>query len=105
MAATSEVCYVQRQLVKHPEKTFIGRAARGFDFLGYHFSPEGLTAARETLKRFVSRATRLYEQELGEPHDSSRLGLYVKRWLRWLWAGLGDEKIFHCLRRYPCGSL
>jgi hypothetical protein len=40
-------------------RTFIGRIERGFDFPGYHFSPEGLTAARETLKRFVSRATRL----------------------------------------------
>ncbi len=34
-----------------------------------------LTAARETLKQFVSLAIRLYEQEPGEPCDSSRLGL------------------------------
>ncbi len=80
------------RLEKHPYKTFIGRIERGFDFLGYHFSPKGLTAARETLKRFFSRATRLYEQESGEPYGSLRLGLYVKRWLRWLWAGLRDLK-------------
>jgi hypothetical protein len=54
---------VDLRLEKHPEKTFIGRIERGFDFLGYHFSPKGLTAARKTLKRFVSRATRLYEQK------------------------------------------
>jgi hypothetical protein len=81
------------RLEKHPDKTFIGRIERGFDFPGYHFSPKGLTAARETLKRFVSRAIRLYEQGPGEPYNSSRLGLYVERWLRCLWAGLKDLKI------------
>jgi RNA-directed DNA polymerase len=76
------------RLEKHPQKTFIGRIERAFDFLGYHFSPKGSTVAKETLKRLVSRATRLYEQGPGDPHDSSRLGLYFKRWLRWVWAGL-----------------
>jgi hypothetical protein len=28
------------RLAKHLDKTFIGRIARGFDFLGYHFSPD-----------------------------------------------------------------
>jgi hypothetical protein len=63
------------RLEKHPEKTFIGRIDRGFDFLGYHLSRKALTVARETLKRFVERATRLYEQEPGKPSGSSRLGL------------------------------
>ena len=27
-------------LEKHPDKTFIGRVEKGFDFLGYHFGPE-----------------------------------------------------------------
>jgi hypothetical protein len=52
-------------LEKHPDKIFIGRIERGFDFLGYHFSQKSLTAAKETLKRFVSHATELYEQEPG----------------------------------------
>jgi hypothetical protein len=61
------------RLEKHPDKTFIGWIERGFfDFLGYHFSQRGLTLVRETLRRFVSRATRLYEQEPGEPYNSSR---------------------------------
>ncbi len=68
-------------LEKHPEKTFVGKIKRGFDFLGYHLSPERLTVARETLKRFVSHATRLYEQGPGEPCGSSRLGSYVRRWV------------------------
>ncbi len=34
-------------------------------------------------------AIRLYEQEPGEALASSRLGLYVRRWVRWAGAGLG----------------
>ncbi len=78
---------------QHPDKTFIGRAERGFDFLGYHFSPDGLSVAEKTVERFVERATRLYEQEPGEPCGSSRFGEYVTRWLRWVRGGLGDEAV------------
>ena len=54
------------RLAKHPGKTFIGRIEKGFDFLGYHFSPRGLTLARQTIENFLERAIRLYEQEPGE---------------------------------------
>ncbi len=74
-------------LEKHPDKTFIGKAERSFDFLGYHFGPHGLTVAKDTLDRFVKRATRLYEQEREKPYGSSRLGQYVKRWFEWLTSG------------------
>ncbi|MGB2938668.1 MAG: reverse transcriptase/maturase family protein [Phycisphaerae bacterium] len=71
---------------KHPDKTFIGRISRGFDFLGYTFSSVGLTGiARRTVERFVERAGRLYEQGAGE----ERIGQYVRRWLRWAGMGLG----------------
>ena len=50
-------------LLKHPDKIFVGRAERGFDFLGYHFGPEGFTVAAKTIEQFVARAIRLYEQE------------------------------------------
>ena len=36
----------------------------------------------------VWTAAWLYEQEPGEPFDSSRLGEYVQRWVRWVEAGL-----------------
>ena len=62
-------------LEKHPDKTFIGRIERGFNFLGYHFSREGLTVAKATIRKFVARAIRLYEQEQGEAEASSRFGL------------------------------
>jgi hypothetical protein len=48
---------------KHPDKTFIGRIERGFDFLGYHFGPTGLAVAKQTLANFIEKASRLYEQE------------------------------------------
>ena len=35
------------RLKKHPAKTFIGRIEKGFDFLGYHFSPQGVTLAKQ----------------------------------------------------------
>ncbi|MGH6917052.1 MAG: hypothetical protein ACREJ0_05030 [Geminicoccaceae bacterium] len=76
-------------LKKHPDKTFIGRIARGFDFLGYHFGPEGLTVAKATVEKFVERAARLYEQGPGEPEGSARLGQYVRRWAQWVRARLG----------------
>ena len=33
----------------HSDKTFIGRIEKGFDFLGYHFGPEGLSVARKSV--------------------------------------------------------
>ncbi len=103
-------------LEKHRSKTFVGRVERGFDFLGYRFSPQGLEIAAPTRARFVERATRLYEQERGKARsrlvatDSERgragprtsaegggsrgagcfpgLREYVRRWLRWTRAGL-----------------
>lgn len=75
------------KLEKHPDKTYIGKIEKGFDFLGYHFSPDGLSIAEKTIETFFDRATRLYEQKPGED-SSSRLELYVRRWARWVEAGL-----------------
>ena len=76
------------RLAKHPGKTFIGRIEKGFDFLGYHFSPQGLTLARQTIENFLERAIRLYEQEPGAEMAPVRLGAYVRRWGGWARAGL-----------------
>ena len=70
-------------MAKHPDKTFIGRIERGFDFLGYHFSRTGLTVAKATIEKFVERAARLYEQDRKAPLSPSRLGQYVRRWMAW----------------------
>jgi len=48
----------------HPDKTFLGRTARGFDFLGYRFGADGLTrVAARTLERFRAKAKRLAAQD------------------------------------------
>lgn len=52
-------------LQMHPDKTFMGRIEKGFSFLGYQFSPAGLSVALPTLDKFVARALWLYERERG----------------------------------------
>ena len=41
----------------------------------------------------IARALRLYEQEPGEPFDSSQLGVYVQRWVRWAGGGIPDRVV------------
>ena len=69
---------------QHPHKTFIGRIRRGFDFLGYRFSPSGLGIAQPTVTRFLERARRLYEQGA----DAIRIDEYVRRWWKWVRGGI-----------------
>jgi RNA-directed DNA polymerase len=77
---------------KHPDKTFIGKIEKGFDFLGYHFSKEPLKIARITWQKHALHITQLYEQLRKKKATSnemaSSLGLYVTRWQRWAVAGL-----------------
>jgi RNA-directed DNA polymerase len=80
------------RLEKHPGKTFIGRIERGFDFLGYHFTAGRLTLAVSTVANFLDRASRLYEQEREKPNRSSRLGVYVRRWVGWAKGGLSTSR-------------
>lgn len=74
-------------LEKHPDKTFIGRISRGFDFLGYHFSPAGQTMARATVQRAIECVARLYEQE--RRGRTALVGPYLRRWTGWVRGGLG----------------
>ncbi|MEO9387028.1 reverse transcriptase domain-containing protein [Chromobacterium phragmitis] len=37
-------------LLQHPDKTFIGRVAAGFEFLGYHHTDKDITVAAKTLQ-------------------------------------------------------
>ncbi len=67
--------------MERPDKTFIGRIERGFDFLGYHFGTDGLSVAKKTIEQFIARAIRPYEQEPEEACAAARLGSYVQRWL------------------------
>jgi RNA-directed DNA polymerase len=42
------------RLQKHPDKTFIGRIEKGFDFLGYHFVDGVLRAAQASRKTAIA---------------------------------------------------
>ena len=76
------------QVHQHPDKTFVGRIDRGFDFLGYQFEPDRLTVAEKTQKKFVDKVRQLYEQGA----DSVRIGEYVRRWCIWLSSGLTESE-------------
>ena len=82
---------------KHPDKTFIGKVEKGFDFLGYHFSKESLKIARITWQKHALHIIQLYEQLRQKKATSnemaSTLGLYVLRWRRWAVAGLKGIRI------------
>jgi hypothetical protein len=75
-------------LAKHPDKTYIGRIEKGFDWLGDRSRPARLTLAAKTLKHFVARVRQLYEHEPSAATAADRLGVYVRRWVRWGRAGL-----------------
>ena len=82
----------QLKLEKHPDKTFIGRIEKGFDFLGYHFSLNGLMIANITWNKFAARLHRLYEQKKASTDCDVILGEYVRRWQRWTSAGLNNKE-------------
>jgi RNA-directed DNA polymerase len=44
-------------------KTYIGRVAKGFNFLGYHISPQQLTVSVSSWQRFKVKWQLLYEQD------------------------------------------
>lgn len=82
----------------YPDKTFIGRIERGFDFLGYHFLEGRLSAARKTFARMTETAARLYEQK-AHVDFPMRLGQYLTRWNAWFRGGLDGLEL--CGPRLP----
>ena len=96
----------QLKVEQHPDKTFIGRTTRGFDFLGYQIEPAEcvvsetrrpasevvssvpigwlLRASQRNLKKRNARIHRLYEQGASE----TRIGEYLARLLKWIKSGL-----------------
>jgi hypothetical protein len=79
-------------VTQHPDKTIIGRIARGFDFLGYRFTATGLAVAKQTVERCKEQVSRLYEQGAA----ASRIGTYLQRWQRWVRAGLAGMQVEAC---------
>ena len=69
-----------------PEKTFMGRCEKGFDFLGYHITLEGLTPNPQAQKRALDKALRRYAQGGHGP-----LKRYLKHWRKWAHGGLSGK--------------
>jgi hypothetical protein len=105
----------QLKVEQAPDKTFIGKISKGFDFLGYHFDGKQLSVAAKTVEKHVVHYRQLYEQlsmkkatsvemalVFAYSHEYAVLGLYVKRWQRWAAAGLQGFKIdVYAQIRYP----
>lgn len=60
----------------------------GFDFLGYHFSPAGLSVAKKTIENFIEKAFRLYEQKRRTVSSAAALEMDARRWCQWACAAL-----------------
>jgi RNA-directed DNA polymerase len=82
----------QLKLEQAPDKTFIGKISKGFDFLGYHFDGKQLTVAAKAVEKHALHYRQLYEQLRMKKTTSiemaSVLGQYVERWQRWVKAGI-----------------
>jgi len=78
-------------------------ASRGFDFLGYLFTPKGIEVAPRAVERCVVRMSRLYEQGV----DLVRIGACARRWQRWARSGLQalGEELSERAYELACGSL
>ncbi|MGA8233488.1 MAG: reverse transcriptase domain-containing protein [Candidatus Acidiferrales bacterium] len=76
---------------QHPDKAFIGRIERGFTFLEYWITKQGVTGvAPSAWKAFRVRVARLYERDAPREEIRRRIGQYVRRWKRWLVSGVRD---------------
>ena len=67
------------KLTLHPDKTFIGKISRGFDYLGCHIEPMGARLSTACTFKAATKAHQLYEQT----RDEERVRQYWKRFLRW----------------------
>lgn len=87
------------ELEQHPEKTFIGKVAKGFDWLGYSYNDKGLIRlASKTVQHFFSKLHRLYEQAhrlhwLKEQYKQ-RVVDYIQRWVQWICSGINNIAAF-----------
>ncbi|MFT6899374.1 MAG: RNA-directed DNA polymerase, partial [Paraglaciecola sp.] len=83
----------QLKVAQAPDKTFIGRIAKGWDFLGYRFGLPDLALAQKTISNAVNNVIQLYEQKRTAPERAVALDDYITRWLRWVYAGIDAKAI------------
>lgn len=70
---------------QHPDKTFIGRTAKGFDWMGAQLGASGVTGvAPRALANHWAKVRRLYEQTwLSRTTRSAKVSSYRARWIIW----------------------
>ncbi|MCX2790689.1 reverse transcriptase domain-containing protein [Vibrio sp. Sgm 5] len=72
--------------VQHPDKTFIGKIDKGFDWMGVWFTKQGATTiAPRAIQNHRITLTRLYEQTRNLPakEQAGRVSRYIQRWQQW----------------------
>ncbi|WP_258089462.1 reverse transcriptase domain-containing protein [Serratia liquefaciens] len=77
---------------QHPDKTFIGLLAKGFDWMGAQLGCAGLLGiAPRALTNHWTKVWRLYEQTRSLPatERARRVSDYLRRWQIWGRGGLG----------------
>jgi hypothetical protein len=87
----------------HPDKTFIGRVEKGFDFLGCRLClEERLRPAAAAVARVQEKIARLYEQGA----DSLHIGQFLRRWRSAFQGGglLFADADMQCLSGLVAGS-
>jgi hypothetical protein len=96
----------QLKVAQAPDKTFIGRIEKGFDFLGYRFGLPDLALAEKTIINAVNKVRQptLFierEQKQTAPKRAAMLDNYITRWLRWVVAGIAEKPIMisFCIER------
>lgn len=77
--------FAEAGLEQHPDKTFIGRIEKGFDWLGRRFNAKGMCGmAAASLEKFAVKLRRLLEQarrcRLSSEERRHRVAGYIKRW-------------------------
>ncbi|MBE3654563.1 hypothetical protein BOO93_18110 [Vibrio navarrensis] len=85
--------FAQHGFRQHPDKTFIGRVAKGFDWLGYQLNENGLCGvAPRALSYFAAKCRQCYAQALSqglsESQASEKVAAYGQRWQQWCCAGV-----------------
>ncbi|ENZ1993827.1 reverse transcriptase domain-containing protein [Salmonella enterica] len=78
--------FAQAGFEQHPDKTFIGRVEKGFDWMGFRFTEKGCDGvAPRALQNIKDRLRQLYERVRQWPEDLRlrRMVGYVRNWLRW----------------------
>lgn len=80
---------------RHPDKTFIGRVAKGFDWMGAWLTDQGITGvAPRALDNHRARCRQLYEQtfRLSVKQQADRVSQYRTRWSQWVQCVLNGPK-------------